>query len=97
MLNHGTVAVLAILVALGSIPAAAGPAELVPAAARAEATTPADLQRITVEVVEPMTSDWQILQSSIPHEKRDAQTAVFQVPVARDGEAVLTYRVRVRQ
>jgi hypothetical protein len=52
---------------------------------------------IVVEVVEPMTGDWEILQSSLPSEKRDAQTAVFSLPVAVDGEAVLTYRVRVRQ
>jgi hypothetical protein len=51
---------------------------------------------IVVEVVEPMTADWSILQSSIPSEKRDAQTAVFSVPVKADGEVVLTYRVRVR-
>ncbi len=52
---------------------------------------------IVIEVVEPMTSDWEILQSSIPHEKRDAMTAVFAVPVKADGEVELTYRVRVRR
>jgi len=52
---------------------------------------------IAVEVVEPMISDWEILQSSIPHEKRDAQTAVFTIPVKADGEVELTYRVRVRR
>ncbi len=51
---------------------------------------------IVVEVVEPMMADWRILESSIPSEKRDAQTAVFSVPVKADGEVVLTYRVRVR-
>jgi len=51
---------------------------------------------VVVDVVEPMTADWKIIESSIPSEKRDAQTAVFSVPVKADGEVVLTYRVRVR-
>ena len=51
---------------------------------------------IVVDVVEPMSSDWQILESSDEFEKRDAQTAVFALPVEADGEVVLTYRVRVR-
>jgi len=51
---------------------------------------------IVVEVVEPMMADWRILESSVPSEKRDAQTAVFSVPVKADGEVVLTYRARVR-
>ncbi len=28
--------------------------------------------------------------------KKDARTAVFSVPVAKDGEAVVTYRVQVK-
>lgn len=51
---------------------------------------------ITVDVVEPMEGDWEILRSSIEHEKKDARTAVFHVPVAKNGEAKLTYRVQVR-
>lgn len=51
---------------------------------------------ITVDVIEPMTADWAILQSSHPYTKKDAQTAVFSVPVPVDGETVVTYRVRVR-
>jgi hypothetical protein len=53
-------------------------------------------EAITVKVSEPMTGDWQILESSIPFEKEDAFTAVFSVPVPADGEATLTYRVQVR-
>jgi len=53
-------------------------------------------QDIVVEVVEPMPSDWRILTSSMPFEKRDAQTAVFSVPVKADGEVTVTYHVRVR-
>ncbi len=51
---------------------------------------------IVIDVVEPMPGDWQVLSSSHPHEKRDARTAVYSIPVEKDGEAVLTYRVRVR-
>jgi hypothetical protein len=51
---------------------------------------------ITVDIVEPMTSDWAILQKSHEFTKKDAQTAVFTVPVPVDGETVVTYSVRVR-
>ena len=51
---------------------------------------------IVVDVVEPMPGDWDILSESLAHEKRDARTAVFSVPVAADGETTLSYRVRVR-
>lgn len=51
---------------------------------------------ITVDVVEPMHGDWDILKSSIDHEKKDAHTAVFHVPVPKNGEAKLTYRVQVK-
>jgi hypothetical protein len=50
---------------------------------------------IVVEVVEPMPSDWKVLESSQDFEKRDAHTAVFRVPVKTDGTAMVTYRVRV--
>jgi hypothetical protein len=39
-------------------------------------------------------SDWRVLSSSLPYEKRDARTIEIPVKVAKDGEAVLTYRVR---
>ncbi len=51
---------------------------------------------ITVDVVEPMPGDWTIQRSSIPHVKKDAQTAVFSLPVEKDGTVVLTYRVQVK-
>ena len=53
-------------------------------------------EAVTVDVVEPMPADWTILRSSIPHEKEDAHTAIFRLPVDPDGETILTYRVRVR-
>lgn len=51
---------------------------------------------ITVAIVEPMPGDWTIVDASHPHEKRDAQTAVFNLPVQPDQEVVLTYRARIR-
>ncbi len=51
---------------------------------------------VIIEVVEPMPGDWIILSNSSPYDKRDARTAVFSIPVAADGEVVLTYRARVR-
>ena len=51
---------------------------------------------ITVDIVEPMPNDWDILKKSHAFVKKDAHTAVFSVPVAKDGETIVTYRVRVR-
>lgn len=51
---------------------------------------------VTVKVMEPMPGDWEVLAESHPHTKEAAGTAVWQVPVPAEGEAVLTYRVRVR-
>ena len=53
-------------------------------------------QPITVVVNEPIGGDWRMLQSSFEHEKTAAFAARFKVPVERNGEAKLTYRVRVR-
>ena len=52
---------------------------------------------VVVDIVEPMSGDWEILEKSMDFEKRDAYTAVFHLPVPKDGEAKVTYRVRVRQ
>jgi hypothetical protein len=51
---------------------------------------------VTVEVNEPIGGDWQMLSSTFPAKKTAAFAAQFQVPIAKDGEAVLKYRVRVR-
>ncbi|WP_298434231.1 DUF4139 domain-containing protein [Geobacter sp.] len=51
---------------------------------------------VTVRVVEPIPGDWTILSSSHPHTKEEAHAASFTVPVPKDGEATLTYRVRMR-
>lgn len=51
---------------------------------------------VTVVVNEPIGGDWEIVNSSFPAEKTAAFAARFNVPVAKDGEAVLSYRVRVK-
>ncbi len=51
---------------------------------------------VTVEVVEPMPGDWEVLRSTPPYEKMETSTMRFCVPVSKDGEATLNYRVRVR-
>lgn len=51
---------------------------------------------IVVDIVEPMPSDWEILSKSHEFIKKDARTAVFSVPVSKDGEVTVSYRVRVR-
>lgn len=50
---------------------------------------------IAVDIVEPMPGDWIVLEKSQEFVKKDAHTAVFTVPVAKDGEAKVMYRVRV--
>lgn len=51
---------------------------------------------ITVDVIEPMPGDWRIIEKSHDFERKDARTAVFSIPVPKDGEVKLTYRVQVR-
>ena len=50
---------------------------------------------VSVEVHEPIGGTWRMLQSSHTWEKTSAWAARFAVPVAADGAATLTYRVRV--
>ncbi len=51
---------------------------------------------ITVVVNEPIGGDWEMLSSTFEAKKTAAFAAQFNVPVAKDGEATLSYRVRVR-
>ncbi len=53
-------------------------------------------EAVTVVVNEPIGGDWEMLNSTFPAEKTAAFAARFNVPVAKDGEAVLSYRVRVK-
>ena len=51
---------------------------------------------IVVKVVEPVPGDWKMLASSHEFTKSEAFTAEFLVPVRKDGEAKVTYRVRMK-
>ena len=50
----------------------------------------------SVEIVEPIGGDWEILSSSHPAKKKDANTFSFTVEVPARGKTKVTYRVRVR-
>ncbi len=47
-----------------------------------------------VQVLEPVSGDWTIVEESQPHERVDADTVRWNVSVPRGGETTLTYRVR---
>lgn len=51
---------------------------------------------ISVVVNEPIGGDWEMVSSTIEAKKTAAFAAQFNVPVAKDGETTLSYRVRVR-
>lgn len=51
---------------------------------------------VTIDAIENLGSSWEITQSSIPYEKKDANHIVFHVPVKARGEEKLTYSVRYR-
>jgi len=53
-------------------------------------------EAVTVEVVEPMPGDWEVIRASHPHEKIQAFTAQWKIPVPKEGETKLSYRIRVR-
>ena len=53
-------------------------------------------EAVTIEVIEPMPGDWEILRTTHPHEKLQAFTARWSIPVPREGAATLGYRTRVR-
>lgn len=51
---------------------------------------------VNVIVNEPIGGDWEMVSSTFTARKTAAFAAQFNVPVAKDGEAVLSYRVRVK-
>lgn len=53
-------------------------------------------ERVVVQVIEQIQGDWEILESSHDAERLSASRVRFDVAVPADGEASLTYRVRVR-
>lgn len=52
---------------------------------------------VTVRVEQPFPGEWEVLSESLPHQRDNAYTAAWTVPVPAEGEAVLRYRVRVRR
>ncbi len=51
---------------------------------------------VLVKVIEPIPGDWTMLNSSHEYKKSEAFTAEFNIPVPKDKETKLTYRVRMR-
>jgi hypothetical protein len=51
---------------------------------------------VAVEVREPVGGDWEVENSNFAPTKLDSSTIGFSVPVEKNGNAVLDYRVRVR-
>lgn len=53
-------------------------------------------EAVTVELVDILPGDWQILSESAPHEKATDRHAVWRLDVPAGGSATLAYRARVR-
>jgi hypothetical protein len=53
-------------------------------------------ENVVVKVIEPIPGEWTMLSSSHEHKKTEAFTAEFNIPVEKDKETKLTYRVRMR-
>jgi hypothetical protein len=51
---------------------------------------------VTVNVIEPVPGDWKMLSSSHDYKKTEAFTAEFNVPVPKDKEVKIKYKVRMR-
>jgi hypothetical protein len=51
---------------------------------------------VTVEVIEPMPGDWEVLRATHPHQKLQAFTARWSLAVPKEGASTLGYRMRVR-
>ena len=54
-------------------------------------------EAVTVDVNEPVSGTWTVLQSNYKYEKTSAFSLRFRVPVPADGQSVLNYRVRVHR
>ena len=53
-------------------------------------------ENVVVRVVEPIPGDWTMLSSSHSYEKTEAFTAEFEIPVPKDEEVKVRYKVRMR-
>jgi len=52
-------------------------------------------ENVTVSIIEPLYGNWTVIDNSHPYTKKDAFTIRFDVPVPKDGEVKVKYRVRV--
>jgi len=50
----------------------------------------------TVEVTQPFTGQWRIVEESFPHRRDSTDMAHWEVPVPANGRVTLSYRVRSR-
>lgn len=55
----------------------------------------AKAEPVTVTLREFVPGDWEMLEESTAHQKRDASTAEWDLPVPAEGSAKLTYKVRI--
>lgn len=53
-------------------------------------------ENVTVRVIEPVPGDWQVISSSQKAVKTSSSQLEMNVPVPKNGETVVTYRVRMR-
>lgn len=53
-------------------------------------------QDVTIDAVENLGTDWEIISHSMDYEKRNANSIVFHVPVKANGEQKVTYTVQHR-
>lgn len=53
-------------------------------------------ENIAVRMIEPVPGDWQVLSASHKAVKASSSQLEMNVPVQKDGETVVTYRVRMR-
>lgn len=51
---------------------------------------------VVIRVIEPLPGDWKVLENSQAYTKLDASTIAFDVPVPKDKESKLKYRVRIK-
>ncbi len=53
-------------------------------------------EEVEIKVLERLSGDWTIDQTSHPFRKEDARTAEWSVPVKANGETVITYSVTIK-
>ncbi len=51
---------------------------------------------VTIDAVENLGADWEIISHSMDYEKRNANSIIFHIPVKASGEQKLTYTVQRR-